>query len=440
MKKIISIIFISLISFNSLLFSQFIENKGQVLDWDENFHPEVHYYYSINDNSLFFENNRVVCSFSRFDDFDFSKYEGNQDAIDSIYKTLGRNVQRIDIEFIGASQDCQIINGEENSHHINYFLNKRNNIKDLKSFKSLCYKNIYPNIDIVFYEQLNGLKYDIILNPGAKIEDVKIKYNGASSLILNDNTITIKTKYYDFTENIPEAYYNDNKNQNADVNYVIDNDNIIGFKCDYQNTNKLTIDPTVTWMTYFETVSSSGQISYYHSTSDENGNLFISGYCNNSANDYPTVDPGGAAYVQLYTTNDLYIAKFNADRQLEWSTYFGGSNSSMDWQLGTECLAVHNNVLHVVGDELASNGPFLNGGGFYFNSGSTKPYYARFNAKTGELLHCTNISGGYDHSIAVSSSGLVAIICDAYSFNTVHILNRSGAYNQATNGGIKISF
>jgi len=52
MKKIISIIFISLISFNSLLFSQFIENKGQVLDWAENFHPEVHYFSLLTDKNI----------------------------------------------------------------------------------------------------------------------------------------------------------------------------------------------------------------------------------------------------------------------------------------------------------------------------------------------------------------------------------------------------
>ncbi|MDD2385542.1 MAG: gliding motility-associated C-terminal domain-containing protein [Bacteroidales bacterium] len=438
MRKITNLCFIFLVCFNISVFSQFIENKGQVLDWDENFHPEVQYLYASNNNSMFFESNRVVCTFASLDEFDFSRYEGDQNAIDSIYKILGREVQRIDIEFIGATNDCKIIPGEKNKNYLNYFLNKRSNITNVGSYKSICYKNIYPNIDVVFNQYEGGLKYDVILHKGANIEDVKIKYNGANSLEIIDGQVIVKTKFFDFEENIPEAYYNDNKKENAEVYYELNND-IISFKCDYKNSNKLIIDPTITWMTYYETVSSNGQISYDHNASDDDGNLFISGYCNNSVNDYPIVNPGGSAYIQNYTLNDLYIAKFNPNRELVWGTYFGGSNSSMDWQLGTEPLVVHENILHVVGDELASNGPFLNGGGFYYNPGSTKPYYARFDKTTGELKHCTNIPGHTSShpSIAVSSSGQVAIILHAYNWGVIssHIVNRAGAYNQSVNGG-----
>ncbi|MDD2634648.1 MAG: hypothetical protein PHW82_04035, partial [Bacteroidales bacterium] len=438
MLKNIYLSSILLICFNISVFSQFIENNSQVLDWDESFHPEVQYFCSSGNNSMFFEKNRVVCALSSFDEFDYTKYEGDKNAIDSIYKTLGREIQRIDIEFIGASENCKILAGEKNVDYINYFLNKRSNITNVGSYKSICYDNIYPNIDVVFKQYEGGLKYDVVLHAGANIEDVKIKYNGANSLGIVDGQVIVKTKFYDFVENIPEAYYNDNKNENAEVYYELNND-IISFKCDYKNANKLIIDPTITWMTYYETLSSDGQISYDHNASDEDGNLFISGYCNNSANDYPTVNPGGSAYVQNYTSNDLYIAKFNSNRELVWGTYFGGSNSSMDWQLGTEPLAVDGTTLHVVGDELASNGPFFNGGGFYYNPGSSKPYYARFNKTTGELKHCTNLPGHTSShpSIAISSSGQVAIILHAYDWGVTpsHIVNRPGAYNQSLNGG-----
>ena len=75
MRKITNLCFIFLVCFNISVFSQFIENKGQVLDWDENFHPEVQYLYASNNNSMFFESNRVVCTFASLDEFDFSRYE-----------------------------------------------------------------------------------------------------------------------------------------------------------------------------------------------------------------------------------------------------------------------------------------------------------------------------------------------------------------------------
>ncbi|HNW71153.1 MAG TPA: hypothetical protein PKI01_12165, partial [Bacteroidales bacterium] len=433
-KKAIILLFIvfSFVSFKA--YPQFIENKGQVLDLAENFHPEVKYLYSSGINTMFFEDHRVVCVFSKKDDFNYAPYEGNQKAKDSIYKTLGKEIQRVDIEFVGAASNSELISDGKESAYMNYFLNKRENIRNVGMFKSVCYKNIYPNIDIVFKQFKTGVKYDVILHPGADIKDVKIRYNGASSLDLADNTVKIKTKLYEFSEDIPVAFINDDDKQIANVQYKIEND-IISFSCKYSASDKLTIDPVIEWMTYYETTSSNGLIDYDHNVADNDGNLFISGYCNNSANDYPTVNPGGSAYVQVWTSNDLYIAKFNSNRALVWATYFGGSNSSMDWALGTEVMAIGGDVLHIVGDELATNAPFLNGGGFYYNAGSARPYYLRFNKNTGQLLHCTNISGGYHPSIAVSPSGQVGIMLHAYNFNTVHVVNRSGAYNQATNGG-----
>ncbi len=412
----------------------FIANEGQVMDVEQNLHPEVKYMYSRDYNAMYFEKNRIVCVFAIKDIYDEKAYDGNQDAKDSIYRTLGMQTQRIDIEFVGASEHCVLVPGEKGAEVYNYFLNKRENISDVAVFNSVTYKNIYPQTDIVFYSFEGGIKYDIILHPGASIEDVKIRYNGASSLRLENNTVKIKTAMYDFSEELPLAFFNDDRSLRADVQYTVDGD-VIQYECDYNNSEKLTIDPTLTWATFYETSAAAGTISYDHNVTDAAGNLFISGYCNSSANTYPTVSPGGTAYVEAWTSNDLYIAMFDPDRTLVWATYFGGSNSSMDWALGTEVMAVSGNTLHIVGDELATDAPFLNGGGFYYNAGSARPYYLRFDKTSGQLLHCTNISGGYHPSIAVSQSGLVAIMLHAYDFNTVHVVNRAGAYNQATNGG-----
>jgi len=438
LKATIILLFVifSFVSFKA--FPQFIENKGQVMDLAENFHPEVKYLYSSGNNAMFFEDHRVVCVFSKKDDFDYSPYDGNQRAKDSIYRTLGKEIQRIDIEFVGADGKSELMSGEKEAAYMNYFLNKRENIRNVGVFKSVCYRNIYPNIDIVFNQYKTGIKYDVILHPGANIEDVKIRYNGANSLNLTDNTVKIKTKLYEFSEDIPIAFINDDNKQVAKVSYNVTND-IISFSCKYSASDKLTIDPVIEWMTFYETATSAGSMDYDHNVADNTGNLFISGYCNNTANDYPVVNPGGSAYVQVYTTNDLYIAKFDPNRALVWGTYFGGSNSAMDWALGTEVMAIGGNILHIVGDGLATNGPFLNGSGFYYNAGSERPYYARFDKTTGQLLHCTNIPGhSSSHpSIAISPSGQVGIMLSTYDWGVIagHKVTRAGAYNQATNGG-----
>jgi hypothetical protein len=132
--------------------AQFIENSGQVMDAASNFHPEVKFTYGQGTDHLYFQQDRVVCAFSRPDNFDFRPYQGNQAAIDSITATLGKQTQRIDMEFLGASKETEIIAGEQNPGTINYFLNQRENITGVRNFKSITYKNLYPFIDIIFYQ------------------------------------------------------------------------------------------------------------------------------------------------------------------------------------------------------------------------------------------------------------------------------------------------
>ncbi len=416
----------------------FIENKGQVMDVSENPRPEVLFMYSNGDNAMYFERNRVVCVFARRDKIDVSGYVDQQRAYDSLYRHHGMTMQRIDIEFEGALSNGRMIPGERGSTVFNYFLNQRENIQNVHSFNSLTYENIYPGIDIVFRAAAGGIKYDVVLHPGADIHQVKIRYNGAQSVKANGSALTIETGMFTFTESLPEAYFDFDRNQPAEVNYVVNGD-VIGFSSTYDQQKTLTIDPVLTWATYYETTTFAGNMDYDHNVADTAGNLYISGYCGNSANTYPTVNPGGSAYVQAYTSNDLFIVKFDDSRNPVWATYFGGSNSAMDWALGTEVMAIGGDVLHIVGDGLATNGPFLNGGGFYYSAGSERPYYARFNRNTGVLLHCTNIPGHTSShpSIAISPSGQVAIMLSTYDWGVTagHIVNRAGAYNQATNGG-----
>jgi gliding motility-associated-like protein len=442
MKKVILFIFIAsvlqLMPNNAS--AQFIQNNGQVLDLNENFKPEVLYYYGINGNAMYFEQNRIVCVFSKFEEFDFSIYEGNQEAKDSIYKTLGTHTQRVDIEFVNANLSAVMSSGEELPFYTNFNLNKRENIQGVKSFKSITYHNIWNHIDLIFYVSDKGIKYDVVLHEGANINDVKIKYNGASSISLSENTLLIQTKYRDLTEDIPLAFINDDMNQSVQVEYVVDG-NIIGFKTQEKDYQKLTIDPVLVWATYFETATSGGTLDYDHNVADVDGNLFIYGVAWNAANNYPVVNPGGGAYIMNHVSNNGYLAKFNANRTLVWATYFGGS-TDIDWSLGTNVMAIGGTTLHIVGDQLSSDAPKPNGGGFHYTIASTRPFWVRFNKDTGAMLHCTNIGGHTSSypSIAISSTGLVSIIMSTYDFAVVHVVNRAGAFNQALNGGFQDIF
>ena len=61
---------------------------------------------------------------------------------------------------------------------------------------------------------------------------------------------------------------------------------------------------------------------------DPHDNLYLAG--TTKSPDFPTLDPGGGAFFQGTWAGgdwDAYYLKFNANRQLKWGTFFGGSGS-----------------------------------------------------------------------------------------------------------------
>ena len=102
--------------------AQFLENKGQVVDLNQNFHPEVEYYTGVGNASVFFEKDKVVFNFREKEEFDFSqpKYQNNKDLRDSIKSTLGSTFHRLDLQLIGTNSEVEI-RGEEKSYYVCLF-------------------------------------------------------------------------------------------------------------------------------------------------------------------------------------------------------------------------------------------------------------------------------------------------------------------------------
>ena len=86
-------------------------------------------------------------------------------------------------------------------------------ITRISGYQKLVYKNLYPNIDVeyVFHPQ-GGIKYALILHPGADVSQVKMKYADNEKLsFTNDGEIFIDTKFGDMVDHAPVTFYANNK-------------------------------------------------------------------------------------------------------------------------------------------------------------------------------------------------------------------------------------
>ncbi|MBL4594523.1 MAG: hypothetical protein JKX68_12015 [Flavobacteriales bacterium] len=167
--------------------------------------------------------------------------------------------QLVDVFFIGANNNVQIIAENKTSHYYSYAVKDAEtkdvtNISNVSGYKKITYKNLYNNIDIEYtLHPDGGIKYNVILHPGADLSQIKMKYKTShtniqgeySSLKLNTNgQLEINSSLGNIIEHKPVTFYASSKME-IKSKYKFTN-SILTFDLDnYDNTQKVIIDPWV---------------------------------------------------------------------------------------------------------------------------------------------------------------------------------------------------
>jgi hypothetical protein len=177
-------------------------------------------------------------------------------------------------------KDCDsvaVITPEQTQeHYFTYGEGKYNSA----SYKKITYHGVYNKIDVEYVIPENtseGIKYNLILHPGANVRDIKIDYSGQIKRLLKKNgDVIIKTPLGNIIEHAPRSYYLDNTPVAS--SFVIKN-GILGFDLPENRdfTGTLIIDPWVT-----STVSFVGNGDAYDVDYDYSGNVFIYGGYNST--------------------------------------------------------------------------------------------------------------------------------------------------------------
>ena len=185
-----------LIASPSLSFSSntFIENKGQVCDNHNNPHPEILFYAQQHGTNVFLRNNGLSYVLEK------PAMSENKENLIPNENEVDKFGHRIDVDFINAKQDPAIICEKTSAHYFNYYYEQcPSGISNVKSFEKIIYQNVYSNIDVHFYNNAGkGFKYDLMVNPGGNPNDIKLKYNGAEKLKIENEKLNVEeiTKWF----------------------------------------------------------------------------------------------------------------------------------------------------------------------------------------------------------------------------------------------------
>jgi gliding motility-associated-like protein len=367
---------------------------------------------------------------------------------------IGKNVffYRMDFRLLGSNPNAEFETEDKLNSYTNYYLPQcPEGITRVGGYNKIIYREVYPNIDLVYKSVDGHLKYEFIVHPGGNVSDIQFTYSGADKVEIEEGALNVTNDFGPFKENAPISFYQGGSEKISSQFSVSDTQ--IGFELeDYDQTKTVIIDPTVTWSTYFD----NGGNSDFHCNGayDSAENMYLA-YASYSSF-WPTINAGVGQYYDATKDgiSDLVLLRFNTNLTLQWVTYYGGDEG--DYLNGTggdygKTLDVDDNDGIYLGGYANGNPTIFPtqssgvGGAWYQDDSNLKAgdnaFLIKFNQngvrQWGTLFQHTNASGS---GAGIRINGLkcngtqVYFTGQTYQFSgfDIPLVSLGGAYNNST--------
>ncbi len=324
---------------------KFIPNRGQLSDQNGKAMPEVLYTLDGYGVKTYFTKGSMHYVFSKRSGPPHL-FKKNERVPAAPHESL--SLYRVDVKFIGSNPDPEIIASDTTEDYTNYYLtNCPDGITHVPGYCKIVYRDIYPHIDLVLYTNGNddptnpssnprnpSLEYDFIVHPGGDPGAIRMRYDHASSLSVDeDGLFHLASPFGRVDETKPNGYQLlADSSENVPCGFKLTQDTVTFETGAYDGTRDLYIDPQRLWGSYFRWADTNNYTQVTGLAVDRSGNADLYGYTDGTANiatsgAYQT-KYGGGSY-------DCFLAKFGSGGNLLWSTYYGGSGD--DYSSGVAC-------------------------------------------------------------------------------------------------------
>ena len=315
------------------------------------------------------------------------------------HRPVTLHFHRVDIEFAGANPAPNIIAEDALPYRFIYAKGSPSGPQNIEAagYRKITYRNIYPHIDLVFISNSTdtgrtGPEYEFIIHPGGDPKAIRWKYHGANKTTIRGGAIAISITKGEIRERIPGSYQESPGRpvHPATVHYKPILPDTYGYSvANYDHTKDLVIDPTpdLLWGTYY-----GGPLTEwaYCVARDSLGNVIFGG----AADSYTGIATSGAYQVSLNGNGDAMFGKFDANGNLQWATYYGGSSYDNLWGVAID----RENNIYILGNTFSKDGIATPGAyktTFTAFAGCTNEYIAKF-SPAGQLIWGTYYGGEFD--------------------------------------------
>ncbi len=337
-----SILWINFVLLQAICWGQqplrFIENKGQ---WP----AQVTHRAEMNGAMLWCEQGALVID--RYDASAAASPHGNVDV--PVPATIRAHAVRL--RFLNPGGNARTSHDGRLRGYYNYMEghDPKSWAAKANAYARITMHDVAPGCDAVFTEGRSGLKYDLVLAPGASAEDIAFTYEGADGLRTRNGALLVETTLGRMVERIPIAYQEiGDERRVVTCRYTIKG-SIIGIQPGaYDHDLPLIIDPTLSFATYSGSTSNNFG---YTATFDQAGFLYAGSTA--FGTQFP-VTMGAYQMNWAGGTTDIAITKYDTTGSfLVWSTYLGGSAAEMPHSL----IVDENDQLLVLGTTGSSDFP-----------------------------------------------------------------------------------
>ncbi|MDQ3815300.1 MAG: SBBP repeat-containing protein, partial [Armatimonadota bacterium] len=198
---------------------------------------------------------------------------GDSEAVLSLRSTPLR------LRLIGAHAQPRVTGQQMLPGKVNYLFGNdpsrwRTNVP---TYARVHYANVYPGVDLVYYGNQQQLEYDFVVAPGADPRVIRMQFQGARQITLNQKgDLILRLAQGEVVQHAPIIYQNvKGRRQRIAGRYVIQATHQVGFHVGrYDRTRPLFIDPVLVYSTF---LGGSDSDSGNGIDVDSNGNAYIVG-------------------------------------------------------------------------------------------------------------------------------------------------------------------
>ncbi len=431
----------------------FVENIGQLADAQGQLHSDIKYYSHNGGPDIYCRPGMISFVFSKLinnadgTDADlFQAPKANENKLDLrrhwedeiTNKKISTVTSRADMVLLNANPAAQIIGQDKQAYYENYYTSytPESGVNKALTYKTIVYKNVYPNIDMLIHAKTSGMEYEFVIYPGGNVSDIQIQWNGLQNMeMMQNGGLHYVSNMIDMQDSKPVSFIPGGTQVPSSFEK---NENEISFNvAEYDHSQKLTIDPTIDWGTYL----GGGARDYCQAVwTDALGNVMICGPCTGTN----SIGTSGA-FQSTYSgsaQSDAFLAKFSAVGALLWCTYYGGGvgygGSSTPYNDGWGLSTDNFDNIYMGGATSATVGIATSGSyqSFYagVGTGSYGGYIVKFRPN-GARVWATYYGSTVNDQVLFVATDLSANVFITAWANSSSGLASSGAYQTSYGGG-----